>query len=286
MEFSLKQSINLVQKIRTSYNKRNVRYEDIHNLDSTTMSEYISMLKIENNFNILDHGCGYGAVSNEICKMFPDDTLNFSLQDISNYQIERAKKELNWVGDNKSFEFYVKKLKLCNFDNDYFDIAFSKLVLQEMPLNEQTEEIIELKRIVKKDGHVMLWLLWPGIESAPIFRDIIREKDKIAKLTTLVKCRHFTDPIEFNNILTDAGIDISSDVEFSISHPLIYESQKQLTGDFKNDFSDLMKFNEYIRQRAKKEPTKILKKLNYKDIDNNVSIQIPQMIIKIKNNKL
>lgn len=285
MEISLKQSISLEQKTRTSYNKRNVRYEDIHNLDESSFCDFITMFNIINNNKILDHGCGYGAVTKEICKHFADEKIYFTLQDISLYQIERAKKELSGINDNKFFEFLIKKLKFCNIDRNYFDIAFSKLVLQEMPIIEQIEEIIELRRVVKDNGTLVFWVLWPSKEYTPFFRDIIKEKDKIARLTTLVKNRYFADPDEFSWILSKAGIDKSKDVEFLECKPLIYETKKQLSGDFKNDISSLMTFNEYIRKRSSKETLKNLDSICYSDNGDNIKIHIPQKIIIIRNKK-
>ena len=258
-------------------------WEDIHNLNRNEIVDFINLAKIKDGFQILDHGSGYGDITHEICRLNKAKNLTIYLQDISTYQLNRAKNFLKEEGKIYSINYFIGLLKDMNLDTDFFDIAFSKLVFQEMQLNNQLDELLELKRVVKKDGCILIWLIWLTGDFTNVFRDIIRKKDKIANLTTLVKNRYFSNDVEFINIMDQSGI--NNDFEFIDATPMIYETKNQLFGDFQNDPKKLNELNNYIRERISGLSVNLLLKINFMDQGDNISFIVPQKIVKIKNSK-
>ncbi|MFW6046823.1 MAG: class I SAM-dependent methyltransferase [Candidatus Woesearchaeota archaeon] len=267
--------------IKTSYDKRNVRYEVIHNFNPNYYDSLVPIGVPKQSSKILDHGCGYGSLTKRISQLYPDLQLKFDLQDTSAYQILRAKKELKDLKTNNKFNYYLNALTDCYFDNNEFDIVFSKLVLQEMHFDEQIQEVCELRRILKNEKFMFLWLIWLEQPYKDFFRKVITEKDKIAGLKTLVENRYFADNKEILSILRRSGF-TSEKTSFIPIPPLVWETKNQLVGDLLNDQKKHIKLNRFIENEIKKETIECKRSIKYSKNGDNIKFEIPQMVIKLK----
>ncbi len=98
---------------------------------------------------ILDVPCGTG----EFCKLF--NAASYIGIDISKEYIEYAKKTYNRA-------FYCMDARKSGFDNFYFDYILILGLLHHLDMSSVASVLEEIKRILKKDGRVLL------IEDAPI----------------------------------------------------------------------------------------------------------------------
>lgn len=113
----------------------------------------LRMFPVKPDMNVLDIGCGTGAhlslYQKEKCKIFGID--------LSPAMLKVAK---NKLGNDA-------ELKLCNaadtgFNDNMFDLILSSTVLHEMPEKSRLEVLNEAKRILKKDGRILLIDFHPG----------------------------------------------------------------------------------------------------------------------------
>jgi len=107
----------------------------------------MKMYPVKAGINVLDIGCGTGAhlklYQNEKCSVFGVD--------LSPAMLKTA--EINLGSD--------ADLQLCDasntpFDDNEFDLILSSTVLHEMPPQTRIDVLTEAKRLLKKDGRILL----------------------------------------------------------------------------------------------------------------------------------
>ena len=96
---------------------------------------------------VLDIGCGTGAhlklYHNAGCEVFGIDT--------SPSMFDQAKEKL---GETANLHF--GDASNMPYPDDQFDLIISSTVLHEMPAEVRSEVLNEAKRVLKKDGHILL----------------------------------------------------------------------------------------------------------------------------------
>jgi len=107
----------------------------------------LKMYPIKAGMNVLDIGCGTGAH----LKLYQDEKCNVFGIDLSESMLEVAKKKLGNDAD----------LKLCDatktpFEDNTFNLILSSTVLHEMSQQVRVDVLTEAKRILKKDGRILL----------------------------------------------------------------------------------------------------------------------------------
>ena len=89
---------------QTSFNKRKVRYEELHCIKPSYFDALVDAADIKDCDRVLDCGCGYGAVTREILKRFrmrqQREYFVVDLVDESDTQLEMARSELNNLAAN------------------------------------------------------------------------------------------------------------------------------------------------------------------------------------------
>ena len=98
---------------------------------------------------LLDYGCGDGVFS------IPPAKNNCYVVgvDISDGQINLAKKRASYERCEKSTSFLVDDCEALKFSNEYFDIIFSAGTLSCLDLNNA---LSEMRRVLKNDGYVLI----------------------------------------------------------------------------------------------------------------------------------
>ncbi len=124
------------------------------NIYKEHIARYIFASKYTKSKNVLDIACGSGYG----CKTLLDNGTKFVTGcDISNETIDYAKKHYQ----EKNIEYIINDIKKLNFPNEMFDCIVSFETLEHV--NEQKLVILELKRVLKKGG--ILIISTPNLES-------------------------------------------------------------------------------------------------------------------------
>ncbi|HVV08957.1 class I SAM-dependent methyltransferase [Amycolatopsis sp.] len=98
---------------------------------------------------VLDFGCGVGRLSQALAGHAPHVTG----VDIASSMVDRAR-ELNAFGERVTYEHYDGRL--LPFEDGSFDSAVSLLVVQHMPPAVQLSTMLELNRVVRPGGLLVM----------------------------------------------------------------------------------------------------------------------------------
>jgi len=113
----------------------------------------LKMHPVKPGMNVLDIGCGTG----EHLKLYQEQNCNIFGIDLSAAMLSVA---ANKLGEKV-------QLKQCDavdtrFTADKFDLILLSTVLHEMPHHKRVDVLNEVKRILKKDGKILLIDFHPG----------------------------------------------------------------------------------------------------------------------------
>ena len=117
------------------------------------MNNYVSrLLEInDNNFRILDAGCGVGATTVYLAKKHPN-SIFYGIT-LSSNEIKHAE-ELKRKNNLKNTNFLQKSYNLTNFPDEYFDSIYA---LESASYSKDiTMFIKEMNRILKKNGKLVI----------------------------------------------------------------------------------------------------------------------------------
>lgn len=137
--------------------------------DITNMEQkYIATLIAPLNKDILEIGCGYGEQISYLSRY----AKTYFAVDSNDNAISFLNKQ--YSNDNK-LKFFICKADNLPFENESFDAVISFMCFHEIPENEQEESILEMIRVLRKDGSVFLMdPAFPSSEFQNIF-DIAHE---------------------------------------------------------------------------------------------------------------
>lgn len=266
--------------MQTSFDKRIVRYEEIHSIRQEHFDTLCSLVNPFKNQNILDLGSGYGACTRELIKHYPNNKFIFTLTDNSEVQLERSKKEIPKIilESNSPSEviFDSDDITKSKFDDNSFDVIIAKMVIHEINKKDQLSALKEIIRLLKPGGKFIFWDLYLNNDTQSFFQSIITEKDRLCEFETLYKNRYFLTGKEIFNLFTIAGFNGITKEE-DIMTPLI--TSNRLKDEFKNDKSLLQKWHSFILDKAKNTDPYILFNLSFKDFGGYMEITPPKAII-------
>ncbi len=277
MKIGIKQQARQTVKLKDSFDVRIVRYEYIHSIKDEFFDELAKIANPQNGQNILDAGCGYGAVTREILKRAKNKKLNCFLADANHTQLMRAKEELGSIDGHKSeTKFFIDNLVDTKFEENTFDTIIAKMVIHEIPLEKQKQAIENAYRILKPNGKLIIWDMALDNDTQLFIQEVIRMKDKLAGFKTLEKNRYFLRFDEIKTLLSSAGFK-KAKKEYQIVSPVI--THKRLEQEFGNSKAKLNKWHKFIREKAKETKPTILKKLKFADEGESISFVPPKAII-------
>ena len=98
---------------------------------------------------ILDFGCGVGRFTDTL-KVLSENGLVYGV-DINQWAIDKATKTLPEI-DFRHFD--GEKIP---FPTGFFNVIFTWTVLQHIPNEELEKVIIEFRRVLKNDGHIIVY---------------------------------------------------------------------------------------------------------------------------------
>jgi ubiquinone/menaquinone biosynthesis C-methylase UbiE len=257
------------------WKKRNVRYEEIHNVNPFDMQKLVESLEIQNANRIADLMCGYGAVTREILNYCKETgiSVNPVLIDLFSEQLNKSYEELK---GNNITRIIADVREKC-LEHNSIDRAVIKMGVHEVPKKDQQIIIDNVYNSLKLGGIFSMWDVMPSTEEQQIlFQDIIRKKDELAGFDSLTKNRYFFRLDEAISYLTKAGF---KDVEHIHKIEYKFSSEKRLQPEFNGKEEKLVQWNDYIRNRV---PEHLKEKLRYEDKGRTIDMAFTKGIVRGK----
>ncbi|MBK8059535.1 MAG: methyltransferase domain-containing protein [Gemmatimonadetes bacterium] len=247
----------------TSYDKRSVRFEEIHEVRGDDIRKFVVAGAPRSGERVLDLGCGYGAVTRALLDWIEATAatgyeLDVDLIDESDVQLARARSELgphasHWSDDAKLTAPPQARLRFIRATvpediaswSERYDVIYAKQVLHETPAEGQREFVEHLFRLLKPGGRLVVWeiALDEDPKLAGFFRDVIRRKDSLAGFETLIENRHFLQRAELLQHLQDGG-GMAPAVVATV--PYRFRSALRLGPELEGDVNRLRELNRFI----------------------------------------
>lgn len=266
--------------MKTSFDKRIVRYENLHNISQHHFDLMTSLIPSNDSTKILDLGSGYGACTREILRKYPSIKFDFYLSEKSSIQLNRSISEISELIDDlksPSKVFFEKDdIIKSNFSDNTFDIVISKMVIHEINQLNQKNALKEIYRILKPGGKFIYWDLFLDKSVRNFFQEIIREKDRLCRFDTLVRDRYFLTKKEIFSYLTEVGFDNINKVADILSE---ISTMNRLSEEFHNDRIKINEWHTFIRSKGKNVSPFILFMLKYEDCVDHIKLTPHKVII-------
>lgn len=261
------------------FDKRIVLYEEIHKVNQKDFDVLLNAMDISKCESILDSGCGYGAITLGALKKPNGIRVKYSLADISNVQLDRARKEIakatEQLQPKPEINFFFDNIVFTEFAQNSFDAIGAKMVFHEIKQKYQQKAVAEWNKILKPGGRLVTWDLSLAKWNQELIQDIVREKDRLAGFEFMVENRYFLREDEILSMLKQAGFKT-----FKKIHDITYHinTSKRLQSEFGGDLKKVQTWNEFIRKRISGIDEKILNRLSYQDHGDFISMQLPKSI--------
>ena len=269
-----------MSRMQTSFDKRIVRYEEIHSIRQQDFDAFCSLIDPNKDLSILDLGAGYGACTRELINHYPDAPFAFTLADNSVVQLERSKSEIPVIlRGNKSsatVAYVIDNIVESLFSEHSFDVVIAKMVLHEIKRPLQITALKEIRRLLKPNGRLIIWDLYLNSETQSVFQSIITEKDRLCGFETLYRDRHFLTGKEMFESLHGAGFSTIRK-EQDILTPVI--STNRLKDEFKNDRELLEQWHSFIRDFAINVDQFTLFDLSFRDFGECITMVPPKALV-------
>jgi ubiquinone/menaquinone biosynthesis C-methylase UbiE len=176
-------------------------------------------VELKNKKNILDVGCGTGAVTLDIAQYTEGQVTGI---DIDSEKLEEARKVLSSIPNIKLMEADVLNLP---FEDEIFDLVLFNVVL--IYIKDQQKALNEMARVTKKGGHVMA-TLEPDYASYITYPEdvigdiVIKQMERLgADVKTGRKLKHLFGSA---GLTTEMGIETAGDLIISKNDELILEN--------------------------------------------------------------
>lgn len=124
-----------IQGLGTLYSSRRLRFSDLFK------KQYMNVFNIDNKDNLLEIGCGPGALAESLSRWYPD--MKISGIDRDSKFIEFAKK------NNPDIDFSEGDATNLNFESNSFDVTISNTVAEHI---EPSKFYVEQYRVLKENG--------------------------------------------------------------------------------------------------------------------------------------
>jgi SAM-dependent methyltransferase len=100
--------------------------------------------------DVLEVGCGNGRISERLSKV----ARTFVGVDPDKSKLDEA---INILGDDSGTTFKVARGEALPFSEESFDIVFYYLSFHHLPIKLQYDGILEAKRVLRKDGRLLIY---------------------------------------------------------------------------------------------------------------------------------
>lgn len=262
----------ITQNKPEGWNRRNVRYEEIHKVSSENLALVAESLNLAEGHVYLDLMCGYGAVAKAVLKYCASKGISIEpiLADFTKEQLNRSFVELP-IEIPRMLED-ARSLSLA--DNSVDRISL-KMGLHEVPRKDQYKVLKEAFRVLKPNGIIVIWdLMFKSKVEQLAFQAIIHEKNRLAGYNDMALNRYLPREEEIREFLTKANFD---NIELIKEVPYSFSSIGRLHTEFNGDEAKLAEWNEFIRAVT---PAEILDSIQFKDNGNTIEAVFRKGILR------
>jgi ubiquinone/menaquinone biosynthesis C-methylase UbiE len=280
------------------FDTRIVRYEEIHKVTGKDYEALVKAIDPHPGEVILEGCAGYADVSKHILETAQDfdEKPEIYILDESPVQIGRARKELRTLPED---HVLLGDIRTTGMPDDTFDKAVIKMGVHELPQAEQPKVLAEMHRILKAGGKFIIWELSLDDDTQQVFQDVIRRKDELAGFDQLVANRYFQRHAELVRLFEDAGFQDIKD-EHNIRYvfnprgrldELVSKERVKVLSEkgalSPEDELSLHQLGErrvdalisYTRERAAALPEEIRRKIEYKDLGNDIEMTFNKVVM-------
>jgi SAM-dependent methyltransferase len=270
----------------TSFDRRIVRYEEIHAITSEDFRTFVDAAAVSGHARILDCGCGYGAFTREFLvatepgRLRDEIQLQIDLIDESLVQIERAREELrpwlNGPGIDLRFIGGVFPDDLVDNCSQQYSVVACKMVLHEVRREEQLHFLEDAYNCLKQEGRLVLWDVCLSPEIAPFYRAVVKSKDALAGYDSMVERRYFLTEDELVALFRASSF---RSVKFIKDILYRFDTQKRFMPEFGGDEFKFAQWEEFVRQSAAALSPEVLAGLRYRDDGDSISFDVRKVIV-------
>jgi len=184
---------------------------------------------------LLDIGSGLGGVEFYLAK---NNSLDIMGLDLEPWLVKEAQRRYEEIKDQLqgSVEFVIEHAGdyLQQFENESFDIVFSKAVLLHIPLQDKVTYFKQIHRVLKKGGCIII-LDW--MHTSPHYSDTVQEMfDKSSISYNLVTPPEYFTNLQAAGFSSITFVDNSSQriILLKESHKKIVEMKEEIKQHFGN----------------------------------------------------
>jgi SAM-dependent methyltransferase len=271
--------------LKTSFDKRVVRYEEIHSIQQNDFDAMVASAELSGDCRVLDCGCGYGAVSRELIKdteqVRRSGTLKLSIDllDESDVQLDRARQELAPQMEEIGTQLGFIRGSFPHATEDLYDVIICKMVLHEIRREEQMNFVNGVYDRLKKTGRFILWDLCLASDIAEFHRSVVKMKDMLVGYDTMVERRYFLSENELVELFKGSSF---GGIEFVKRILYRFETHKRLNPEFGGDKVAFYRWEEYIRTLATAASPELLKRIEYEDRGDNICFNVGKVLAKAR----
>lgn len=263
----------MTTKKHPGWDKRNVRYEEVHNVSDEYLAVLAGALRLVEGNVFTDIMCGYGAVTKAVLDYHTSRGIRTKpiLVDFSREQLDRSRIEL----PDSSIPRLCEDARSLSLTEKSVDGVVIKMGVHEVPRKDQYKIIENAYNALKPGGAIALWdLMFETKLEQLVFQTIIREKDRLAGFDGLALNRYLPREDELRDYLHKAGFEA---IELLQEIPYHFSSEKRLHAEFGGDEYKLAEWNEFIRAVV---PDDVKEAIQYKDTGKTIEAVFRKGILR------
>ena len=200
-----------VQLVVDGYDKREVDLAAIHGVRDDDLQRLADALDMKTGDRVLDLGCGYGEVSQNVLAAADraGTTIELTMCDLHEVQTHRIPDAVR----ARAADLVIADARSLPFDDGHFDSVVMKMALHEVPIYDQSIVATEALRVLRPGGVFVVWGVMPQDgEAQDVFIMIMRLKNQLAGYESLIDDRYFFRLDQLLALLSEAGFDAVREV--------------------------------------------------------------------------
>jgi len=269
----------------TSFDRRIVRYEEIHSINSDDFRAFVDAAAVKGPCRILDCGCGYGAFTREVLRAtessrsMGETDLRIDLIDESPVQLDRARDELRpWLSASGADLHFIAGVFPDDLGqpSEEYDVVACKMVLHEIRKHQQQRFVENAFECLKPGGRFVAWDVCLSPDIATFYRNVIKSKDAIAGYESMAERRYFLTEGELRTLFLSSSFGA---VKFVRDIHYRFDTRKRLVPEFGGDEFLFAQWEDFIRKAAAALNPAVLARLQYLDSGDSISFNVRKVIV-------
>jgi len=180
-----------------------------HKIESNFLKESIKKIKKNSKIKVLDVACGTGRMLETMKNT--NQSLEYYGLDMSKPLIKRLKEKAKKIGIKVNIK--LGDATEIPFDDNTFDLVYTYHLTWHLPPKIQKKIILEMLRVVKKEGYIIFDIL-----NSTFLWEKIKTMFKLKKTEGMYKM----SVSEVKNFLPDSNYTLEKLLDFPIKNSIIY----------------------------------------------------------------